>query len=105
MTTTRKLALAALSTGLVVALAGCGAANSSHVVSGTTVPASSVTTTTTVVATGSAATTVPGAATPTTSVSSTLSANTLNQVAAELGTLDANLSTADNDLDHPQGDS
>ena len=100
----RKLTVAMLSAGIAATLAACGSASASHVVDETTVPTSS--STTTAPAAGTTATTaVSGATTPTTTTPDTLSANTLSQVAAELGSLDSSLSTADSDLNDPQGDS
>ncbi|HTZ09938.1 MAG TPA: hypothetical protein VMB72_12745 [Acidimicrobiales bacterium] len=110
--TTRKLAVAALSLGVAATLAACGAAGSSHVVQGTVPPASTPTTapvTSSTTAPQGTATTAPSGSQPSGSPSptsaDTLSTTTLNQVAAELGTLDTNLSTADDDLNNPQGDS
>ncbi len=102
----RKLTGAALAAGVAVTLAACGAGSSSHVVGGTTVPVTATSTPAPTSTTVSPGTTIPVTAVPTTTVTSdTLSANTLNQVATELGSLDGNLSTADNDLNNPQGDS
>jgi len=98
----RKLIVAMLSAGIAATLAACGSASASHVVEGTTVPTPS---TTTVPAGTPTTTAVSGATTPTTTTPDTLSANTLNQVASELGSLDSSLSTADTDLSDPQGDS
>jgi len=100
----RKLAVAALSAGIATTLAACGAGSSSHVVEGTTAPVAATSSTTAPPA-GSPTTTAPVVAPPSSTASTTLNANTLNQVAAELGTLDTNLNTADSDLSNPQGDS
>jgi len=99
----RKLTVVMLSAGMATALSACGASSASHLVEETTVPSAP---TTTVAAGTSTTTSATGATTPTTTTpSGTFSANTLNQVAAELGSLDSTLSTADNDLNDPQGDS
>ena len=106
--TTRKLAVAALSLGVAATLAGCAAGSSSHVVQGTGASASVSTTvppTSSTVPAGTGSTTPAGRQPSGASSSGALSATTLNQVAAELGTLDANLSAANNDLNNPQGDS
>jgi len=105
---TRKLATAALFTGIAVALTACGAGSASHVVAQLPTTALS-TTTTTVAVPGSVASSVPVttpvAGTPTTSPSAALNPQTLDQVAADLGALDNSLSTANSDLNNPQGDS
>jgi multidrug efflux pump subunit AcrA (membrane-fusion protein) len=101
--TKRKLATATLFTGIAVTLAACGAGSSSHVVQRVTPPSSVATTPTTATA---ATAPVPGSvsATPTTT-SAALNSQTLDQVAADLGALDNSLSTANSDLNNPQGDS
>ena len=99
--TARKLAVAVMSAGVAVTLAACGAGSSSHVVQRSTPPTTAAPSTT--VAGGSVA---DGAATTTTATASdVLSQQTLNQVAAELGSLDNSYSTANSDLNNPQGDS
>src|ERR1700686_3508805 len=101
--TKRKLATTTLFTGIAVTLAACGAGSSSHVVQRVTPPSSVATTPTTATA---ATAPVPGSvsATPTTT-SAALNSQTLDQVAADLGALDNSLSTANSDLNNPQGDS
>ena len=106
--TTRKLTIATLLAGFAVSLTACGAGNASHVVARltpTTSAAVASTTTTPVPGTvaGSTPVSTPGAATST--PSDALNPQTLDQVAADLGTLDNNLNTANSDLNHPQGDS
>jgi len=102
----RKLTVVAMAAGVTVTLAACGAGSSSHVVEGTTVPVTATSAPAPASTTVSPGTTIPVTVAPTTAVpSDTLSANTLNQVATELGSLDGNLSTANNDLNNPQGDS
>jgi hypothetical protein len=100
--TKRKLATATVLTGMAVTLAACGAGSSSHVVQRVTPPSSVATTPTTAAATAP----VPGSVsvTPTTT-SAALNSQTLDQVAADLGALDNSLSTANSDLNNPQGDS
>jgi hypothetical protein len=106
--TRRKLTIATLLAGSAVTLAACGVGNASHVVARLTPTTSAVvasTTTTPVPGTvaGSAPVSTPGTATS--APSDALSPQTLDQVAADLGTLDTNLTTANSDLNHPQGDS
>jgi multidrug efflux pump subunit AcrA (membrane-fusion protein) len=100
--TKRKLATATLFTGIAVTLAACGAGSSSHVVQRVAPPSVATTPTTATAATAP----VPGSvsATPTTT-SAALNSQTLDQVAADLGALDNSLSTANSDLNNPQGDS
>lgn len=101
--TTRKLATAAVSLGAAVSLAACGAGTASHVVQGSS-PAAT-TPVSTPAGTGPAATT-PAVTTPAVpGASSAISTQTLNQIDAELGALDASLSQANADLTDPQGDS
>jgi hypothetical protein len=106
---TPKLASAALFTGVAMTLAACGAGSSSHVVAQipTTTAATASTTTTVVPGTvaGSNPVSTPVAGTPTTTPSTALNPQTLDQVAADLGALDNSLNTASSDLSHPQGDS
>jgi hypothetical protein len=97
--TTRKLTIAVLSAGVAVTLAACGAGAASHVVKGATPQSTSP-----VVTTGSS-TTTPVAGSPTTTPSNGLDQHTLDQVAAELGSLDNSLNAANSDLNNPQGDS
>ena len=106
--TKRKLATATVFTGIAVTLAACGAGSSSHVVQRVTPPSSVASTpTTTTATTGSVPGSVPSpaSATPTTTPSAVFNPQTLDQVAADLGALDNSLSTANSDLNHPQGDS
>ncbi len=103
-----KLTIASLLAGFAVTLAACGVGNASHVVARltpTTSGAATSTTTTPVPGTvaGSTPVSTPGAATS--APSDALNPQTLDQVAADLGTLDNNLNTANSDLNHPQGDS
>lgn len=102
--TNRKLATATLLGIVSVGLVGCGAGSSSHVVA-RVAPTSSAAT----VAPASVPRSVPGSgnvgATSTTTASGSLNAQTLDQVGADLGTLDNNFNTASSDLTHPQGDS
>jgi hypothetical protein len=104
--TTRKLATATLFTGIAVTLAACGAGISSHVVQRIP-PLTSVAprSTTTAAFPGSVPVPAPAPGAPTTAPSATLNAQTVDQVATELGGLDNSLSTANSDLNHPQGDS
>jgi hypothetical protein len=99
--TMRKRATAALFAGFAVAVAACGAGASSHVVQGITSSTSGASTSTTITASPG---TGPVPSTPTTAPSG-LNPQTLDQVAAELGALDNSLSTANSDLNNPQGDS
>ncbi|MGD0380587.1 MAG: hypothetical protein ABSC30_11455 [Acidimicrobiales bacterium] len=106
--TTPKLTIATLLAGFAVTLTACGVGNASHVVARltpTTSKTAASTTTVPVPGTGAGSTPVstPGAGTP--APSDALSPQTLDQVAADLGTLDTNLNTANSDLNHPQGDS
>jgi hypothetical protein len=98
--TKRRFTLFATSAAIAVALAACGTGSASHVVRGAQQPAaaSSVTTAT-------SASSVPALTPPTTAASDVLSTQTLEQVGAELGSLDNSLKTADTDLNDPQGDS
>jgi len=97
--TTRKLTIAVLCAGAALTLAACGAGTGSHVVQGvTTQPTSPATTTV-------GSTTAPVAGSPTTTPSTGLDQQTLDQVAAELGSLDSSLNSANSDLNNPQGDS
>jgi hypothetical protein len=103
-----KLTMATLLAGFAVTLTACGAGNASHVVARLTPTTSGAATSTTTVAVpgtvaGSAPVSTPGAGTP--APSEALNPQTLDQVAADLGTLDSNLNTANSDLNHPQGDS
>jgi len=103
--TARKLAAAMLLATGALTLAACSAGSSSHVVQRVT-PTTSVASTSTTGASGSVPVSSPVAGTPTTTPSAAaLSPQTLDQVAADLGALDTNLSTANSDLNHPQGDS
>jgi len=103
--TTRKLATATLFTGMAT-LAACGAGSSSHVVQRITPPTSVASEPTTAPSPGSIPVSAPVSGTPTTAPSATtLNAQALDQVAAELGGLDNSLTTANSDLNHPQGDS
>lgn len=106
---TPRLVTATLLSGIAVTLAACGAGSSSHVVARVTSTTAVPSTSTTGAVPGNVATTAgspPAGGTPTTTVpSSALSTQTLDQVAADLGALDNNLSTANSDLNHPQGDS
>ena len=97
--TKRGFTLSALCAAIAVTLAACGTGSASHVVRGAQQPAaaSSPTTVTSV-------SSVP-ATTPTTAASDVLSIQTLDQVGAELGSLDNSLKTANTDLNDPQGDS
>ena len=103
----RKLVTATLGTGLAVTLAACGAGSASHVVARLTPPTTSASTTTTAAGGGSGSGSLPGSAGTgsTTAPSDALNPQTLDQVAADLGALDNSLSTANSDLNHPQGDS
>jgi hypothetical protein len=106
--TRRKLAAATVFTGMAVTLAACGAGSSSHVVQRLAPPSSvASTSTTTAATTGAVPGPVPGSvsAPPTTTPSAALSPQTLDQVAADLGALDSSLTTANSDLNNPQGDS
>jgi len=98
--TTRKLTMTALAAGFAVTLAACGAGTASHVVKGATPPSKAAASTTAVSPT---ATGGPGS--PTTTPSNGLTQHTLDQVAAELGSLDTSLNAANSDLNNPQGDS
>jgi hypothetical protein len=102
--TNRKLATATLLGIVSVGLVGCGAGSSSHVVARIAPASTSVT-----AAPTSGPGTVPGSgdvgATSTTTASDSLNPQTLDQVGADLGTLDNNFNTANSDLTHPQGDS
>ena len=91
----RTVAVCIVSALTAVTLAACAASNASHVV--TTTPPAAATTSTTVPSTPSTT-----AATP---PSAALSAQTLDQIGVELGSLDHSLNTADTDLSNPQGDS
>jgi hypothetical protein len=110
---TPKLVTATVLTGMAVALAACGAGSSSHVVARLTPTTSVASTSTTSTAPSAPPSTVPGstpdstvvAAPATTTPSSALNPQTLNQVAADLGALDNSLTTANSDLNNPQGDS
>ncbi len=103
-----KLVTAMLFTGMAVTLAACGAGSSSHVVARVTTTSAAPSATTTVVS-GTAAGSTPVSTvvggTPTTTPSTALNPQTLDQVAADLGALDNSLNTANSDLSHPQGDS
>jgi len=99
--TARKLAVAALSAGVAVTLAACGTQSASHVVPRSTPPTTAAPSTT--VAGGGAG--AGPATSATVTASDVLSQQTLNQVAAELGSLDSSFSTANSDLNNPQGDS
>jgi hypothetical protein len=98
--TKRRGTLLALSAIAAVTLAACGAGSASHVVKGDSQPQATSTSTTVPVSTP-----VTAAPPPTTAPARALSSQTLDQVAAELGSLDTSLSTADSDLNNPQGDS
>ena len=103
-----KLVTATLGTGLAVTLAACGAGSASHVVARLSPPTTSASTTTTAAGGSSGSSSVPGSAgagATTTAPSDALNPQTLDQVAADLGALDNSLSTANSDLNHPQGDS
>ncbi len=100
----RKLATATLLTGMALTLAACGAGSSSHIVARDT-PTTVASTSTTVAVPGSVPGSVPVSGTPTTTPSDGLSPQTLDQVAADLGAIDNSLSTANSDLNNPQGDS
>jgi hypothetical protein len=105
---TPKLVSAALFTGVAMTLAACGAGSSSHVVAQIPTTTATASTTTTVVpgtVAGSNPVSTPVAGTPTTTPSTALNPQTLDQVAADLGALDNSLNTASSDLSHPQGDS
>ncbi|MDR3647719.1 MAG: hypothetical protein P4L20_01405 [Acidimicrobiales bacterium] len=104
--TKRKLVTATLFAGASLALTACGAASASHIVARVTTTTSLPSTSTTApTVPGSVPASVPPAGTPTTTPSNGLSSQSLNQVAADLGSLDDNLNTANSDLNHPQGDS
>ncbi len=104
--TNRKLVTATLCTGVALTLAACGVGSASHVVApATTTTSLPSTSTTAATVPGSVPTSVPVAGTATTTPSNALSSQSLDQVAADLGALDSNLSTANSDLNHPQGDS
>ena len=104
---TPKRVTAALLTAMAVGLAACGAGSSSHVVARVTTTSVASTSTTTMAApgTGSTPVSIPVEGTPTTTPSTALNPQTLDQVAADLGALDNSLTTANSDLNHPQGDS
>lgn len=94
---------AALTAAVAVTLAGCGVGSASHVVQGT-VPAT--TPTTQVGSSSTVAVSSPGTSSTTTIPSSaTLNTQTLDQVAAQLGTVNSNLQQVNSDLNNPQGDS
>ena len=99
--TARKLAVVVVSTGIAITLAACGADNASHVVQRSAPPTTAAPSTTVAGGGGSGAVGSP----TTVTASEVLSPQTLDQVAAELGSLDNNLNTANSDLNHPQGDS
>jgi hypothetical protein len=99
-------------TGVAVALAACGG-SSSHVVARltptTSVTSPSTTSTMTPVTpttvSSSVPVSVPVAVPVTTTPSSALNPQTLDQVAADLGAMDNSLNTVNSDLNNPQGDS
>ena len=99
--TKRTVTLSVVSAIAAVTLAACGTTSASHVVKGTEPPAATTPSTT---VTSTTPTTTAAVAT-TTPPSNALSAQTLDQVGAELGSLDNSLNTADADLNNPQGDS
>jgi len=103
--TKRRLVTATLFAGASLALTACGAASASHIVARVTTTTSLPTSTTAPTVPGSVPASVPPGGTPTTTPSNRLSSQSLNQVAADLGSLDDNLNTANSDLNHPQGDS
>ena len=101
--TKRKGTPYALSAIAAVTLAACGTSSASHVVGGAGQPVATSTATSTAVTTTTPSVTpvVPSTTAPT----DALSSQTLDQVGAELGSLDNSLNTADADLNNPQGDS
>jgi len=101
--TKRTVTLVVAAAIAAVTLAACGTPSASHVVKGT------VSTVVTTTAAPVPSTTVPDAASTTAAASTTppsnaLSSQTLDQVGAELGSLDNSLNAANADLNNPQGD-
>jgi multidrug efflux pump subunit AcrA (membrane-fusion protein) len=96
--TKRTVMLSVVSALAAVTLAACGMPSASHVVKGTVPPVATTSTT-------APSTTPTTTAVATTPPSDALSSQTLDQVGAELGSLDTSLNTADADLNNPQGDS
>ncbi len=101
---TRRRLTAAGTAAAALTLAACGVGSASHVVQGTapgTTPTTQVSTSSTV----AVSTPVTSASTTTIASSSTLNTQTLDQVAAQLGTVNSNLQQVNSDLNNPQGDS
>ncbi len=99
-----KLTGAVLAIGVATTLAACGG-GSTNVADKHTPTVSATTSTTTAVSAPTSTTvpvTVPGSSS---TASSPLNAQALDQLSDSLGSLNASLSTANNDLNSPQGDS
>lgn len=99
---TRRRTAVALLLGGALTLGACGAAGGSHVVSQT--PAVGATPSAPSAA-STPSTSAPASSSATASGGSPVDSQTLNQVDAELGGLDATLNQANTDIDNPQGDS
>jgi hypothetical protein len=103
--TKRKLAAAVFFAGISVTLTACGTSDSSHAVRKTNPPVTVASTSTTAPA-STTSTGASSASTPSTTMpSSTFNTQTLDQVGAQLGAIDSSLTTANSDLNNPQGDS